>query len=164
MELHTCSNYKFDFMKAILIGLLVGFQLVTYAQRFDTTSVYTESPAILQTATGKLSGTLIRPKKEIKEIALIIAGSGPTDRNGNNPFMKNNSLKMMAGALAEQGIASVRYDKRGIAASTPAGPDEINLRFSLYVEDAKEWISWIRQTNPGYRITVIGHSEGSLVG
>ena len=50
-------------------------------------------------------------------VVLIIAGSGPTDRNGNNPMMTNNSLKMLAKELQKNGIASVRYDKRGIGES-----------------------------------------------
>lgn len=155
---------QLDFMKTLLLSLLTSCQLIAFSQRLDTTTVYTESPVTLNTATGKLLGTMVRPRKEKNEIALLIAGSGPTDRNGNNPFMKNNSLQMIAAALADSGIASVRYDKRGIAASTPAGPNESDLRFSMYVEDAKAWINWIRKTCPGYRITIIGHSEGSLVG
>ena len=73
----------------------------------------------LETATGTLRGTLLRPAAEgTFPVALIIAGSGPTDRNGNSPLgVNSNYLKMLADSLARHGIASLRYDKRGVAAS-----------------------------------------------
>src|SRR5665648_1112617 len=75
----------------------------------------TEEIVILNTETGNIEGTLMMPPSNpTKTIALIIAGSGPTDRDGNNPAMKNNSLKMLAIELNKNGIASLRYDKRGI--------------------------------------------------
>ena len=76
-----------------------------------------ESPVTLDTKTGTLHGTLLVPAgtRVPVPVALIIAGSGPTDRDGNSPMLpgKNNSLKLLAEALATHGIASVRYDKRG---------------------------------------------------
>ena len=72
----------------------------------------------LQTFTGTIYGTLQCPVTDKPvPVVLIIAGSGPTDRNGNNVQMQNNSLKMLADSLQSHGIASLRYDKRGIAAS-----------------------------------------------
>ena len=120
-----------------------------------------EEPIILHT----LSGTLTLPGKSGPvPLALIIAGSGPTDRDGNNPMMKNNSLKMLAIRLATEGIATVRYDKRGIGESAAAGPGEADLRFDHYVNDAKGWIQHLRTDTRFSTITVIGHSEGSLIG
>ena len=73
---------------------------------------YFELDQTLQTSTGELSGTLTVPiLKGTFPVALIIAGSGPTDRNGNNAQMKNNSLLLLAHELAAQGVASLRYDK-----------------------------------------------------
>jgi pimeloyl-ACP methyl ester carboxylesterase len=119
----------------------------------------------VQTPTGELYGTLTVPiLKGTFPVALIIAGSGPTDRNGNNPQMKNNSLQMLAHELASQGIASLRYDKRGIGESAPAMISEEQLRFENYVEDAKAWAAQLK-TDPRFRkLIVIGHSEGSLIG
>ena len=59
-------------------------------------------------------------------VVLIIPGSGPTDMDGNSAALpgKNNSLKYLAEGLAGKGIASLRYDKRGIASSASAGKDE----------------------------------------
>ena len=95
---------------------------------------YFELDQTLQTSTGELSGTLTVPiLKGTFPVALIIAGSGPTDRNGNNPQMKNNSLLLLAHELAAQGIASLRYDKRGIGKSASAMISEEQLSFENYV-------------------------------
>ena len=107
----------------------------------------------------------MRPSgKSPVSVALIIAGSGPTDRNGNNPMMTNNSLKMLAGELAKKGIASLRYDKRAIGASQKAGVNEADLRFEMYINDAIAWIKLLKNDQSFNRIVVIGHSEGSLIG
>ena len=97
-------------------------------------------------------------------VVLIIAGSGPTDRNGNQSGMVNNALKQLAHALAQQGIASLRYDKRGVAGSYPAGINEAELRFDHYVDDAKGWIESLNQSPRFSDVWVMGHSEGSLIG
>jgi predicted alpha/beta hydrolase len=68
---------------------------------------------------------------------LIIAGSGPTDRDGNQPRLNNNSLKLLAEGLSRSGIASLRFDKRGIAKSRMAGLKEEQLRIETYFKDAK---------------------------
>lgn len=125
----------------------------------------TERSVVLKTRTGDIEGTLLVPASATPTAAaLIIAGSGPTDGDGNNPAMKNNSLKMLAAGLADRNIATLRYDKRGIGRSQAAGLDESELRFENYIEDAKSWIEWL-ESGGGYpRIVVIGHSEGSLIG
>ena len=126
---------------------------------------YFELDQTLQTSTGELSGTLTVPiLKGTFPVALIIAGSGPTDRNGNNAQMKNNSLLLLAHELAAQGIASIRYDKRGIGASKGALISEENLRFENYAEDAKAWAAQLKADARFNKLIVIGHSEGSLLG
>ena len=126
---------------------------------------YFELDQTLQTSSGELSGTLTVPiLKGTFPVALIIAGSGPTDRNGNNPQMKNNSLLLLAHELAAQGIASLRYDKRGIGASKGALISEENLRFENYAEDAKAWVAQLKSDSRFNKLIVIGHSEGSLLG
>ena len=76
----------------------------------------------------------------------------------------NNSLKLLAEGLAERGIASLRYDKRGVAASATAMVSEANLRFDMYADDAAGWIRRLRSDPRFSTITVVGHSEGSLLG
>lgn len=121
----------------------------------------------LETASGNLAGTLVVPKTdELCPVVLLIAGSGPTDRNGNTAIgqMKNNSLRMIAEALEEAGIASLRYDKRGIGASKSAGKDESFLRFEDFVADAQAWVDLLAADKRFSQVIVAGHSEGSLIG
>jgi pimeloyl-ACP methyl ester carboxylesterase len=126
---------------------------------------YFELDQTLQTTTGELSGTLTVPiLKGTFPVALIIAGSGPTDRNGNNAQMKNNSLQLLAHELAAQGIASLRYDKRGIGKSASAMISEDQLSFENYVEDANAWVSELKADPRFNRLIIVGHSEGSLIG
>ena len=141
---------------AIFLLFALSVQMI-YAQ--------TEKIVTLKTSTGDLEGTLITPpSNSSKTIALIIAGSGPTDRDGNNPSMMNNSLKMLASALNKNGIATLRYDKRGIGKSQKAGHKESDLRFSDYVNDAKMWVLYLKNELQFNSVIIIGHSEGSLIG
>ena len=126
-----------------------------------------ETPVTLTTRTGALQGTLAIPPgaKSPMPVALIIAGSGPTDRDGNSPLLpgRNNSLKMLADSLGQHGIATLRYDKRGIGASMGSLGKESDLRFTTYVDDAVGWLEWLRADARFSRRVVIGHSEGALL-
>jgi pimeloyl-ACP methyl ester carboxylesterase len=127
----------------------------------------TESPVELATPTGVIHGTLLLPAGPGRHpVALLISGSGPTDRNGNTMGMgPNNSLKLLAEALAANGVASVRYDKRAIGESAPAAVGgEAALRFESYIDDGAGWIRQLRADPRFDRVAVIGHSEGSLIG
>jgi hypothetical protein len=115
-----------------------------------------------------LHGSLTHPDGGLKSSAavLIISGSGPTDRNSDStvPGVKPATLRLLAEGLAQQGVASLRFDKRGIAASAAAGGSEKDLRFNTFVDDAVAWGRFLA-TQPGVRCIVIaGHSEGSLIG
>jgi len=141
--------------------------VITLLLLFFIQNIYARNEKIvtLKTASGDLEGTLITPSSNsLKTIALIIAGSGPTDRDGNNPAMMNNSLKMLANELDKNGIASLRYDKRGIGKSRQAGLKETDLRFENYINDVKAWINYLKNELKSNNIIVIGHSEGSLIG
>jgi alpha-beta hydrolase superfamily lysophospholipase len=92
---------------------------------------------------------------------LILAGSGPVDRNGNLPNARNDSLRLLAQGLAAQGIASLRTDKRGIGGSE--GVTREDLRFGTYVSDAVDWLDFLRTQNRVARVILLGHSEGALV-
>lgn len=121
----------------------------------------------IDTPTGTLEGSFLCPATPAPWPAvLLIAGSGPTDRNGNSIAMpgQNNSLEYLAEALAERGIASVRYDKRGIGASRAAMTSEADLRFDILADDAAAWVSRMRLDPRLSTVTVVGHSEGSLLG
>lgn len=121
----------------------------------------------LDTGTGTLLGTLELPAHcPPFPLALIHAGSGPTDRDGDSAISgRNDSLKLLAEALAARGIASVRYDKRGIAGSAAAAPgSERELRVSTYVDDAGRWLELLGQDPRFGGLFVVGHSAGSLIG
>jgi pimeloyl-ACP methyl ester carboxylesterase len=121
----------------------------------------------LTIAAGAIHGTLLMPQaKAPLPVVLIIAGSGPTDRDGNSPALPghNNALKMLATGFAANGIASLRYDKRGIAESADAAAKESDLRFETYIDDAVEWCNRLRQDERFSGVIIAGHSEGSLIG
>ena len=132
-----------------------------------TTAPATESAVTLDTATGVLYGTLLLPAvKAAAPLVIFHAGSGATDRDGNSAGLpgKNNSLKLLAQGLASEGIASLRYDKRGVAASQAAGVSEKDLRFDHYVDDLAAWLKKMREDKRFSRVLIAGHSEGSLIG
>ena len=127
-----------------------------------------DTPVEIAARGGKVFGSLRMPAPVSGQVpvALLIAGSGPTDRDGNSPGAagKRNTHRMLAEALAAQGIASVRYDKRGIAASVIKDLKEADMRFDDLVVDAAAWITLLRNDARFSSVTVVGHSEGSLVG
>lgn len=122
-------------------------------------------PIELVTSSGTLYGSLLLPKSDKPvPVVLIIAGSGPTDRNGNNSFGgTNDSLKKLAWRLAQNNIASVRFDKRGVAQSLPAAPDERMLNLDQYVSDAVAWGHLLNNDPRFGKLFVLGHSEGALI-
>jgi pimeloyl-ACP methyl ester carboxylesterase len=124
-----------------------------------------EESVALPTPTGRLYGALLVPEAGgLLPLAIVLAGSGPTDRDGNNPAAgHNDSLKLLAQGLAERGIATLRYDKRGIAASQAAATREEDLRFSTYVDDAVAWAAQLGKDARFRAPCFVGHSEGALV-
>ena len=134
---------------------------------FTFTFGYSQKEEILQLPIDSsfAEGTLIIADTiHPSPVALIIAGSGPTDRNGNNPQMTNNSLKMLAELLAEHGISSLRFDKRGVAGSAGIKVKEKDLRFDHFVVDAQNWMALLKKDDRFNAHIIMGHSEGSLIG
>lgn len=132
-----------------------------------TPTTYTSTDVSVQAKDVTLSGTLFHPLNSPKtNVVLIIAGSGPTDRNGNNSMLpgKNNSLLQLGDSLAQHGIASLRYDKRGIGKSRmSSGTAVANSTINDIADDAKALYDWLKKE--GYKnIYIAGHSEGSLIG
>ncbi|WP_404452127.1 alpha/beta hydrolase [Virgibacillus necropolis] len=121
----------------------------------------------IDTGKGKLYGEVEIPDGEGPyPVMIIIPGSGPTDRNGNSVALpgKNNSLKLLAEQLAENGIASVRYDKRGVGKNQSTAISEKDLRFDRFVKDAVAWAEMLAKDKRFSNVGIIGHSQGSLVG
>lgn len=144
-----------------LLALAIVFTTMASAQ---AASVWTEQNVSIDGGIAPLYGTLTLPSGIGQfDAALILPGSGPTDRNGNFPGAINNSLLLLAHGLADAGIASLRIDKRGVAASQAASPPERDLRFTTYVDDATQWLTFLKNQPRVGRIFLIGHSEGALV-
>lgn len=123
------------------------------------------SPIEVVTPTGTLHGTWLQPTHGTAAAAVILPGSGPTDRDGNSAQfgIQASTYRLLAEALAEDGIATARIDKRGIGESAAVGPSEADLRFDAYVNDAVAWAIRTAQETGQPCAWLIGHSEGALV-
>ena len=112
---------------------------------------------------GKISATIDMPDAGSNTAVLIVAGSGPTDRNGNSGAGLNTySYKMLGETLAHSGYAVMRYDKRGIGGSPIPAEDIPSLVFDDYIDDARACANFLRAE--GFeRVIVAGHSEGGLI-
>ena len=113
---------------------------------------------------GNIDAVLVTPPNvERPPVALLIAGSGSTDHDGNGPQVKPATLKKLAEQLAARNIATLRYDKRGAGGWKPEFGKPEDFRFKDYVEDAAALLNYLRDSGKFGRITVVGHSEGGLV-
>lgn len=121
-----------------------------------------------------LAGTLVLPlSSEMQYVpgVVLIAGSGPTDRDGNNPGVpaRVDLLKQIAEILAAAGTASLRYDKRGIGASTPAPSGRENreafFAWENFVGDVQAAHAELLRHDEikFYATALLGHSEGGLL-
>jgi len=142
-----------------IITLLVTFVFVFgYAQE----KAYTAEEITL---TNLIEGTLLLPHTETQvPLVIIIQGSGPTDRNGNQPNMKNNSLKYLAEGLAENNIATFRFDKRLVKMAQQGRLKEEDINFNDFIEDAIAVMEHFQEDDRFSNLVIAGHSEGSLVG
>jgi len=131
---------------------------------------YKEQPVTYETVkipvkNGDLTVALQKASKEPSPVVLILAGSGPTDKDGNSALAgKNDSLKMLAEGLANEEIASVRYDKRGIGDNKSLSTKEEDMSIDHYVDDAVQVINTLLANKAYSSVHIIGHSEGSLIG
>ncbi|WP_460437236.1 alpha/beta hydrolase [Ancylobacter sonchi] len=118
---------------------------------------------------GPLRGTLLEPAAANptvpgQPVAILVPGSGPTDRDGNSPLgLKAAPYRLLAEALAARGIASLRFDKRGIAGSRDAIPDPNAVTLDDYAADLRTWATALRRRSGAPCVWLVGHSEGGLV-
>ncbi len=112
---------------------------------------------------GELAGTLIRPA-EGQPLVLIVPGSGPTDRDGNNPLgVSAAPYRLLAEALGKRGIGTLRIDKRGMFASKSAVADPNAVTLDAYADDVAAWVGAARSATGVDCVWLLGHSEGGLV-
>lgn len=117
------------------------------------------------TITPLIDGTLLVPETSGKlPLAIIIAGSGPTDRNGNQQMIQNNSLRFLAEGLYTKNIATFRFDKRIVKQMKNGSVDEKNLHFGDFIQDANAVLEYFKKDMRFSKIYIIGHSQGSLIG
>ena len=111
-----------------------------------------------------IHGTLLESAESTSVLSIIVSGSGPTDRDGNNTSLKSDYLKMLAEGLFDNGVSSYRYDKRGVSNSIGNIQSGNDIKFIDYVNDLVSIINHFKDTREYKRIVVIGHSEGALIG
>ena len=122
------------------------------------------TPVTLPSEPAPLHGTLLTPSAGTRAAALIIAGSGPTDRDGNSGLgVSASSYRLLAEGLAVHGVATVRNDKRGVGESAAALTSEAELVFTDYGDDARAWAAETARLTGQPCAWLIGHSEGALV-
>ena len=110
-----------------------------------------------------LKGTMLDAGKGAP-VAVIIPGSGPTDRDGNNPMgVKAAHLKMLAEGLAANGISTIRVDKRGMYGSKDAKVPGSDTKIADYVTDVGNWVAAARAKTGAKCVWLIGHSEGGMI-
>jgi uncharacterized protein len=113
---------------------------------------------------GKIDAVLTMPRDaERAPLALLIAGSGSTDHDGNGPQIKPATLKKLSEQLVARGIATLRYDKRGAGGWKPEFGRPEDFRFKDYVDDAAALVNYLRSSGKFPRLVLVGHSEGGLV-
>lgn len=153
-------------MKTLICTIALNVFLSGLFAQTNVDSIFSESELILETSTGEIYGTLTTSNNAgPSPIVLIIAGSGPTDRDCNSTMgLQTNAYKMLSESFAKEGISSLRFDKRGIGKSKPAMTSESELRFETYINDVVSWISLLNSDKRFSSIFILGHSEGSLIG
>ena len=141
-------------IKALLCGVFMSLGLTVSAQQREV---------VVECEWGNISATIDMHEEGSDTAVLIVAGSGPTDRNGNSGAGLNTySYKMLGETLAHSGYAVMRYDKRGIGGSPIPAEDVPNLVLEDYIDDARACAKFLRAE--GFeRVIVAGHSEGGLI-
>ena len=122
-----------------------------------------EKPLTAPGPEGPLAGTMLDAGKDAP-VVLIIPGSGPTDRDGNNAMgVTAAPYRMLAEALAKEGISTVRIDKRGMFGSKAAAADPNKVTIAAYAADAHSWVKSARAETGAGCVWLLGHSEGGLI-
>lgn len=148
----------------------VGFQ----GEDITTTAgaAYCETEVCFMSADGtSLYGVLRTPTRGSTPIpaVLLLPGGAPVDRNGNPSAtlslshvrgVQLNVLRELAEALSDAGIASFRYDKRGVGAS---GGDFLRRTAIELIDDAEAALELLRTVPSIGKVVAFGHSEGGLI-
>jgi pimeloyl-ACP methyl ester carboxylesterase len=147
-----------DWVKSlVIVASICGVAIAIGAAPTDTA---VEAPG----PSGPLKGTMLSPPTGRGAVILIIPGSGPTDRDGNNPAgILAAPYRLLAEDLVARGVTTIRIDKRGLAGSAGATPDGNAVTINDYVTDVHSWTTVIRQRTGASCVWLLGHSEGGLI-
>ncbi|MBT8304321.1 MAG: alpha/beta hydrolase [Bacteroidia bacterium] len=143
-------------MKSLIALLFLTISTVVFSQE----SNFFEQDV---TIADSFSGTLLMPNTEKPPLVILLAGSGPLDKDGNTNFMKGDLLKKLAGKLGDAGIASFRYDKHSLR-QIKKGKYDLDYSFDVFIEDASASLDHFKSKSQFGKIYILGHSQGSLVG
>jgi len=150
-----------------LLLFVISLTIFSYIDAQEiSNSTFIETEISLKTQTGDIIGSLTTPSNvHTSPIVLIIAGSGPTDRDCNSAIgINTNAYKLLSESLVKNGISTLRFDKRGVGKSTSTMSSESELRFDTYTNDVLSWLSLLKADKRFSKIIILGHSEGSLIG
>lgn len=153
------GDFFYTNMKQTLTLFLLFFTTIAFSQSDNFSK---EEIAV----SPLIKGDLYTPKNEKyqKNLIILLAGSGPTNRNGNQIGMQNNSLKYLAEDLADGGYSVFTFDKRIIAQIIAGNVNESEARFDDLIADAVSVSDYFKKTTKYNKFIFAGHSEGALVG
>lgn len=134
-----------------IVGVLLSISLFAQPQ--------TEEIKINAWVSGELT---VPTTSEPHSLVIIIAGSGPTDRDGNQAGVKNNSLKYLSDELVKNNLATYRFDKRTLTIFKQPGFREEDIRFEDFVKDIELIVAHFKTDTRFNKIILAGHSKGSL--
>ena len=150
-------------MMALYPSILVALTLQTADTIAPAAAV--QSPYTIKSGALELGGTLVMPRGATGRVpvVVIIAGSGPTDRNGNSLMgIRPNSYAQLAWQLAGRGIATLRYDKRGMP-GTKGTFDMTKMTLDDFAADARAAAESLAHDSRFSKVVLLGHSEGSAL-
>jgi len=153
---------KLSLTLAALAATTLGGAMAAPARATDPA---VESQVEIPGGPGPLKGAMLVPAGvRGGPVVVILAGSGPTDRDGNNPLgVKGSTYRLLAEGLAREGVASIRVDKRGMFASKSAAADPNAVTVDVLAADALAWAAKARAETGAPCAWLAGHSEGALV-
>lgn len=144
----------------LLFCLAFTLRYLLSADRSSAATTFADAPVIVRNGELDFPGSLVTTNRPSNSIVLFLPGSGPTDRNGNNPLgVSGSPYRQLAQHLAAFGIDSIRFDKRDILLDGSLHVDSIYE----YVRDTNAFIKYSRLKLGKRCVWLLGHSEGGLI-